>query len=372
MTGAGAGAISLFFGQSQNFHVFADAARALLRGEDLYVLRSADYFKYSPTFALLFLPFALVPAWLGAPLWSLANFAVAFAGIWRVMKDDREKRLALLAALAGILLATDGDQSNLLVGGATLLALDAFERDHASTGASLVAGAGFIKIFPFAAAAFTIFSPRRRRGLLWLLGATVVLAALPLLACGPKTLLSEYASWKNLLGRDSGNHGWSMMTVVQNSLRLRWPSAYMQVAATLVQAVPLALAARYPTAVSWRRTFACSLLCFFVLYNHRTEYASFVLSAMAAAIWWAASPASTAKTALVALVMLAPGPFFAWPDPSVTGVFSFIGAHRMYHPLRVLPLFFAWAWMMRDLWPRFGILKDAIHTNPEITDAHAR
>jgi Glycosyltransferase family 87 len=131
IAGASAGAISLFFGQSQNYHVFVDAARALMRGEDLYVLRSADYFKYSPTFAFLFLPFACVPAWLGAPLWSLVNFAVAFAGICRALDGDRERRLALLVAFAGILLSTDGDQSNLLVGGATLLALDAFERSSA-------------------------------------------------------------------------------------------------------------------------------------------------------------------------------------------------------------------------------------------------
>jgi hypothetical protein len=372
MAGAAAGAISLFFRQSQNFYVFADAARALLRGEDLYVLRSADYFKYSPTFALIFLPFASVPASLGAPLWSLANFVVAFAGIRQLLQDDRERRLALLVALAGILLATDGDQSNLLVGGATLLALDAFERDHAATGASLVAGAGFVKVFPFAAAAFTLFSGRRGRCIAWLIAMTTVAAVVPLLVCGPRTLLGEYASWEHLLSRDSRNHGWSLMTVVQDSMRLPLPSVYMQVGAALVQTVPLALAGRHAADVAWRRTFASSLLCFFVLFNHRTEYASYVLSAMGTAIWWATCRASAARTGLLALVLLSPGPFFAWRDPSVTGLFSFVAAHRMFHPLRVLPLTWAWAWMMRDLWQRLWILKGSTRAQPEITDAHAR
>jgi hypothetical protein len=372
IAGVGAGAISLLFGQSQNFHVFTDAAWALVRGEDLYVLRSADYYKYSPTFAVLFLPFASVPAWIGASLWSLTNFAVAFAGIGRAVQDDTERRLALLVAFVGILLCTDGDQSNLLVGGATLLALDAFERGHTSAGSSLIAGAGLIKIFPFGAIAFALFSSRRWRSIVGLAIATIFLAALPALACGPRTLLSEYASWKALLTRDSGNHGWSVMTVVQDTLRWRWPSAYLQVGAALVQAAPLAFAGRSAADVSWRRTFACSLLCFFVLFNHRTEYASFVLSAMGTAIWWATTPASPTKTALAVLVLLAPGPFFAWSDPSVTGFFSFVAAHRMFHPLRVLPLLFAWAWMMMGLWQRLGLLKGRTLEKPEMTDAHAR
>jgi hypothetical protein len=372
IAGAGAGAISFYFGQSQNFHVFVDAARALVRGEDLYVRRSAEYFKYSPTFALLFLPLTLVPAWLGASLWSLCNFVVAFAGIRQVLRGDRERRLALLMAFAGILVSTDGDQSNLLVGGSILFALDAFERDRAPAGASLVTGAGFVKIFPFAAILFAFFSHRRWRCVAYFALVTIITALLPLLVCDPPTLWREYASWKHLLGWDLGNHGWSVMSAVQDTLGWQWPSAYMQIGASIVQVVPLAIATRRAPDATWRRTFACSLLCFFVLFNHRTEYASFVLSAMATAIWWASSPLSPAKTALALLVMLAPGPFFAWSDPSVTGVFSFIGAHRIFHPLRVWPLLVAWAWMMRDLWQRFGILEAAAPAKPEMTDAHAR
>jgi hypothetical protein len=372
IAGLSAGAISLSFEQSKNFHVFGDAARALVRGDDLYVLRSLDYFKYSPTFALAFLPFALAPASIGAPLWSLANFALAFAGIERVLDTDWQKRVALSIALTGILLVTDGDQSNLLVAGAMLLALDAFERGLASTGAALVVGAGFIKIFPFAAAAFVVFSPRKWRGALYLFVMVIALAAMPLLVCTPRTLLAEYASWRHLLAWDYGNHGWSMMTVVQDGLHLPLPSVVIQVTATVVQAVPLVLGARFGTDARWRRTFACTLFCFFVLFNHRTEYTSFVLSAIAVAIWFATTLTSPAKTALVALVLLAPGPFFASPDDSVPGLFSFVAAHRTFHSLRVVPLFFAWVWMICDLFCRLALFKGSLPLNPEMRDAHAR
>jgi hypothetical protein len=191
---------------------------------------------------------------------------------------------------------------------------------------------------------------------------TAVAVAMPLLVCDPRTLFREYASWKHLLAWDHGNHGWSVMSLVQDTLPWRWPGAYLQVLAAVVQAAPIAAAGRCATDGPWRRTFACSLLCFFVLFNHRTEYASYVLSAIGIAIWLAASPGSLAKTTLAVSVLLAPGPFFAWQDESVTGFFSFVAAHRMFHPMRVLPLFLAWAWMMGELIP-------AKH---EITGAHAR
>jgi hypothetical protein len=371
LAGASAGALSLAFGQSQNFYEFTDVARALLRGDDLYTPRSAPYF-YSPTFALLFLPFTWAPAWLGATLWSLINFAMAFAGIDRVIEDDRQKRIALSVALAGIVLVTDGDQSNPLVAGAMLLALVAFERGRSGAGAGLVAGAGFIKIFPFAAAAFAVFDRHRRRTIWCLLAFVIALGAMPLLVCGPRTLLTEYSSWERLVARDHGNHGWSMMSVLQDSLHVSWPSAYVQVAAAVVQGVPLALGARFGADSHWRRTFACTLFAFFVLFNHRAEYTTFVLAAIASAIWWATSSISPMKTALVALVLLAPGPFFAWADPSVSGWLSFLGAHRMFHPLRVLPLFLAWVWMIGELLQRLPIRRTSVASQSEISDLHAR
>ena len=62
LCGGSAGAISYGFGQSKNLEVFRHAARALIAGRDLYDGSSVDWFKYSPTFALLFVPLAAIPA----------------------------------------------------------------------------------------------------------------------------------------------------------------------------------------------------------------------------------------------------------------------------------------------------------------------
>src|SRR5579872_1691825 len=94
-----AGGVSYAFGQSQNLYVFRAAARALVAGEDPYVKRAADYFKYSPTFALFFAPFAWLPASVAAYVWSVLNFGVAYLGITRVVVDPARRRVALAVAL---------------------------------------------------------------------------------------------------------------------------------------------------------------------------------------------------------------------------------------------------------------------------------
>jgi hypothetical protein len=354
LAGLLAGAISFAFGQSLNFHVFQTAARDLLARDDLYAKHAEDYFKYSPTFALLFVPFMLLPSWLGAPLWSLANFVVAFFGIDRAVPDPREKAAALLVALAGILLATDGDQSNLLVAGALLLSLHAFEQREARKGAALVTGAAFVKVFPAAFAVFALLSRRRKEALGALAVSGLAWLALPILVMRPRTLAREYASWARLLSWDHANHGWNLMSFAEDALHLHASSGAVQLLGLAIQLFPLALGVALGTDPRWRRTFACSILVFVVLFNHRAEYASFVVSAIGVAVWYATSPRRPAWTALVvALAIVAPGPFFARPDASVTGVFAFLAAHRQFHVLRVVPLALLWVLMHRDLLARF-------------------
>jgi hypothetical protein len=366
-----AGAISLALRQSMNFEVFVAAARALWRSEDLYVLRARDYFKYSPTFALVFSPIAWLPPAIGAPAWSLVNFGAAYAGIDRAVPADDEKRLALTVALVGIALGTDADQTNLLIAGAILLAFDAYERGRAGLGSWLVIGAAFIKVFPLLGAALALLRRGAARKLSGMGLAAAILGASPLLACRPRVLWEEYRSWLALLAWDRRAHGWSLMSAVRDGLSLPLGDTAIQLAGAVLLATPLALGARLGSDRAWRRTAACALLSFFVLFNHRAEYASFVLPAVGLGVWLATSGRSRAKTALVALALVAPGPFFVRPDASVTGALAILGAHRCFHPLRVVPLFAVWLWMLADLMQRFLEVRIVWRPGRDRSEAHA-
>ena len=358
LAGVIAGAVSWAAGQSQNFEVFRAAAHALVEGDDLYTLNAADYFKYSPTFALLFVPFTWGPGWLLAPLWSGLNFGLAGWGLDRLFAhDERKKRVAQVVALAGVVVATDGDQSNLLVAGAILLAFVAYEKGHLRLAAHLLAAATLVKIFPVAFAGLALFLPRaqRRPALTALAGALFTWIALPLILIEPAEILAQYASWNTLLGRDHGNHGWSVMSLFQDGLGLRWSTAPLQIFGLALQAFPLVMGVRFGTDRAWRRTVVSSLLCFSVLFNHRAEYATFAISAVGVGIWYASSdaPPSPWRRVLVVLAIVAPGPFFTHANVGASGIASFLSAHRLFHPLRVLPLLVVWGAMQHELLARF-------------------
>ncbi|HSO36677.1 MAG TPA: glycosyltransferase family 87 protein [Labilithrix sp.] len=367
LAGVLAGAISWAAGQSQNFDVFRAAADALVEGDDLYTKSAADYFKYSPTFALLFVPFTWGPAWLLAPLWSALNFGLAGWGLDRLFAHDvRKKRVAQVVALAGIVVATDGDQSNLLVAGAILLAFVAYEAGHVRLAAHLVAAATLVKIFPLAFAALVLFLPRSQRkpALSALAGALFTWVALPLLLIAPEELAEQYRSWHALLGRDHANHGWSLMSLLQDGLGLRWSTAGIQLLALAAQAFPILMGVRLGTDRAWRRTLVCSLLCFSVLFNHRAEYATFAISAVAVGVWYASAetPPSPWRRVLVVLAIVAPGPFFTRANLDTSGIVSLLAAHRLFHPLRVLPLLAVWGSMQHELLARFFEVRVRVRT----------
>ncbi len=350
VTGIAASMISYASGQSRNLEIFLQAARDVLAGSDLYV---STAFKYSPAFAFLFAPFLWIPPWLAAALWGTVNFVSAFYGIDAVVKDPREKRIALTAALFGIVLVTDGDQSNLLITGTMLLSFQALEDGKPWRAAWLTALGTIVKLFPALGLAFVVFDRRRARAapafLLFLAG----LCLSPLLALAPTTLTMEYASWRRLLSREANeNRGWSMMGVLDEGLHLAVPNAWVQGAGALVLAAPFVRALLRGSDGRQRLGLMASLLAFIVLFNHRSEYATLVISAVALGVWYATGARTRLHTLLLVLALVLPGPLYTVADPKLSGLSAFLGAPRRFHALRIVPLLGAWLWMQKDLlWP---------------------
>src|ERR1700737_4391371 len=74
--------------QNNNFLIFRAASLHLLHGQDLYAAYPAehfDFYKYSPTFALLFLPFALPPFGVAMLLWNALNAGALYLALGLVL-----------------------------------------------------------------------------------------------------------------------------------------------------------------------------------------------------------------------------------------------------------------------------------------------
>jgi hypothetical protein len=276
--------------QNNNFLIFRAASLHLLHGQDLYAAYPAehfDFYKYSPTFALLFLPFALPPLAVAMFLWNALNAGTLYLALGAVLP-----RRAALAARAIVFLDMLGSlqnvQSNALVAGLIVLTFTAYERQHTMLGSLATAIGTNIKVFPLAGASFAIFHPRKLRVAVALAASLVGLALLPLLVISPRTLLAQYASWRAIEASDSLERGFAVMEHVQLLLRLDLPNWPLQLLGVAALVAPVLVRRERWTEWTFRRLYLCSVLIFCIVFNHQAESPTFVIGVAGAAIWFAA------------------------------------------------------------------------------------
>ena len=308
---------------SGNFEIFRLAARHLVAGKDLYAEypeEHSDRFKYSPTFALLFAPFAWLAWPLALFLWSSLNALVLFVAVERVL-PGRAGLLALVCLHLEVLRAMQNAQSNALVAGLMILTWVALEHRNAWRAAIAVGLGTCVKIFPLAALAFAI--PRRaafRTGLRTAL-VGVALVLLPLLVTDPRMLAWQYGSWRAIESVDAFQRWFSVMQLLHTFIGGVWPNWPVQLAGTLLLLAPLAIRRDRWDEPRFRFLFLCSVLLYVVLFNHQSERATYLISFAGATLWFAGSPRAPWRTALWATAFititlmstLIPGAIFRGP-----------------------------------------------------------
>ncbi|MDB4892058.1 MAG: hypothetical protein JWL61_3913 [Gemmatimonadetes bacterium] len=285
---------------SGNFEIFRTASRHLIEGKDLYAeypAEHSDRFKYSPTFALLFAPFAWLPWPLALFLWSTLNAMVLFLAVERVV-PGRRGLLALLCLHLEVLRGMQNAQSNALVAGLIVLAFLALERRSSWRAALAVLLGVSVKIFPLAALTFAI--PRRlvvRTGV-WAAAVGATLLALPLLVTPLPTLIAQYGWWRGVESSDARQRWFSVMELVHRWTGVALPNWPIQLAGTLVLIVPLVFRRDRWDDTRFRVLYLCSVLLYAVLFNHQAERASFLIAFTGATLWFASSPPERWRTLL--------------------------------------------------------------------------
>jgi hypothetical protein len=275
---------------NNNFLIFRAASLHLLQDKDLYAAYPAlhfDFYKYSPTFALVFLPFALPPFWLAMLLWNALNAGALYVALGMVL-PRRAATVARVIVFLDMLGSLQNVQSNALVAALIILTFVAFERRHTVLGSLAVAIGVSIKIFPLAGASFAIFHPRKVRVAVALTMSIVVLVLLPLLVTSPATLLAQYASWRAIEATDALARGFSVMEMVELLLRRDWPNWPFQLIGVAVLVAPVLVRRERWSEWNFRRLYLCSVLLFCVIFNHQSESPTFVIASAGAAIWFAA------------------------------------------------------------------------------------
>lgn len=282
-----------------NFLIFRGAYQNLLAGRDLYALypdRYADRFKYSPTFALLFAPFALLPVAAGLMLWNVVNAAALWGALARLL-PPRDAVIAMLVVLPELAGNLQNAQSNALVSALVVGVHIALDADRPATASLSMTLGTFVKLFPAAAGVLALLRPRLARFAASSAATIALFAVLPLVVIRPTQLLSQYASWLAVERSDAlagvAAPGGRLMGGVMQQLRVwtgvHWPNWPIQIVGVALLLAPLLTRRSQWGEPDFRLRALASVLVFMVIFNHQAESPSFVIAMTGVAIWYAAS-----------------------------------------------------------------------------------
>jgi hypothetical protein len=334
--------------QHNNFLIFRAASRHLLQGADLYAAYPtlhADFYKYSPTFALLFLPFAFLPFSLAMLLWNALNAGALFIALGMVL-PRRAASVARAIVFLDMLGSLQNVQSNALVAALIILTFAAYERHHTVLGTAAAVAGTYIKIFPLAAASFAIFHPRKLRVAVAVLIGLITMALLPLLVTPPATLLAQYTSWRAIEAKDALHRGFTVMQMAHQLLGTEWPNWPQQLVGVLILVAPIVAQPSRWREWELRRLYLCSVLVFCVIFNHQSESPTFVIGVTGAAIWFATLTHPTRwEWALLGFIVVCT--ILASSDAMPKAV-----QRDLFDPyyLKTVPLFVLWLELQRRLW----------------------
>ena len=296
------------------FPTYVEAARAFWAGRDLYPGPLFNEYRYSPSFALAFSPFALLHDRLGNALWKIVNGCILAVGLRAFARSVIPappsapilSAVTLLALPAALISLFDG-QANLVMVGAMLLGLEAAVCERWNLAAVFLAAAALVKGYPLALALLVgALWPRR----LWarLPAALTLGLLLPFAFRPPAIAWRQLAQWTVQLGgtprvRKAGYRSFDMLwSLLAPPLS---PAAYLALSFGTGAAV-LALClhrARETSSPRARLTRAYQLFSVWVvLFGPSAEAATYAV--VGPAIAWAVLEAFTAPRAPAARALL--------------------------------------------------------------------
>ncbi len=294
-------------GAANNLKIFHWSFFHLIAQQDLYRPYPDlyyDIFKYSPSWALFFAPFALPSMAVGFFLWDLCAALLLYGAVQRLLPAPQARVALGLAFFEFVAAMQHAASSNTIVAGLIVLAFVALEEKRPRLGASALATGTLMKVYPAVGLMFAVFHDRKGRFAVTFAAVFAGLIALPLLVTPPATLWAQWRSWGQVVSGDTLERGFSVMQLLRHWTGPAWPNWPVQLAGTFVLLLPLALRRdRWPE-LQFRRLYLCSVLVYCVIFNHQSERPSFIVGFLGIAIWYAMSPHTALRNALMAVAFL--------------------------------------------------------------------
>ena len=339
-------------GSFNNYLIFKYTFINTIKGQGLFQEQPQYFFDsnhYGPFFALIFAPFALLPDFLGIPLWALFVSLTLYYAIRKLSVSENQQNLILLICSHELLTSLFNLQSNAFIAALIILTY-IFSIKHKEILSGLLIAIGFlIKLYGFVGFAFILFSKNKVKYIVSFLIFTVLLALLPALISSVPFQIQGYQDWyislstKNSLNLESVMQNISAIGLIQKNINADATTRNILLCGLLMMLAQVLVNYKRFNNTRFQLLLLSSVLLFTVLFSTGSESATYIIAFPGVAIWYVTKEKKTYWDHFLlafAIILTSFSPSDLFPPDARTFV-------REYK-LKALPCFLIWLEILRE------------------------
>ncbi|MEY4053946.1 MAG: hypothetical protein RL034_864 [Bacteroidota bacterium] len=295
--------ISRGLGDINNYLIYKQVFWHTLEQKHLYLSYPSEYADvnhYGPLFSILIAPFALLPVYVGCFFWCLFNVAVLFYAIKKLPVTILQQRWILLIGVFELITSIHSVQFNPMLCGMILLSFTAIEKEDILLGTFFIVAGTLIKIYSVVGLLFFLFTPHKKKFILYSAMWFVVLFCLPMIISSPSFIIESYKNWFTVLVEKNGqnivssmNAGMQDISVMGMVRRIfgvyQMPNTFVTLPAGILMLLPL-LRFNFWKNQAYKLHYLALLLIGLVIFSSSAESPTYVIAVIGYLIWHVQQP----------------------------------------------------------------------------------
>ena len=290
----------LKIGNYNNYKIFKNVYFHTIEKLPLYKEYPLEYFDhnhYGPIFSLLIAPFAVLPDYLGIPLWGLFNAGILAWAITQLPLKSSQINAVLWICLHELLTTLLGLQFNPMMTAIIILSFVYIEKGKDFWSAFFIVLGVFVKLYGIVGLAFFFFSKNKIKFILSLFFWSAVLFTLPMLISSPEYIIQTYQEWfARLIEKNNENTGLSsyqdisLMGMVRRFFQdSTIPNLPFLIGGVFLFGLQYLRIKEYKEE-TYRVMLLASVLIFTVIFSSGSESPTYIIAFVGVAIWFVIQP----------------------------------------------------------------------------------
>jgi hypothetical protein len=296
----------LVIGKFNNYKIYKNVYFHTIEKLPLYKEYPLEYFDhnhYGPVFSLVIAPFALLPDYLGLPLWGLFNAGILAWAITQLPLKSTQINAVLWICFQELLTALLGLQFNPMMTAIIILSFVYIEKAKDFWSAFFIVLGVFVKLYGIVGLAFFFFSKNKIKFILSLLFWSIVLFTLPMLISSPEYIIQTYHEWFDRLilknNENTGLDSYQDISLMGMVRRIFQDSSISNLPFLIVGIILFGLQylrIKQYKEESFRLMLLASVLLFTVIFSSGSESPTYIIAFVGVAIWFVIQPKPISNT----------------------------------------------------------------------------